>query len=294
MPDSGTNSFDTYIYDHVKANGWRHYPNSLLHYAEAGTVNIYRPELDDVPSVGNVTYLIYLPLRNAPASITVGVTPATAHICGGAEPCEEDPAPLFANPPVVWYGTSIQQGGVASRAGNTYNAIISRALNREIVNLGFANNGVMELAVGAILCDIKEASVIVIDCLPNMNTEQVTNRTAPLVKALRACGHATTPIVLAEGTPTPGDWLNNSVQQVWDNAKNDALHKQYDMLVAEGDKNLHYVEAAQLFKGVLTPGTEGQDVNPTVCGVHSSDLGQYEIASFYAKMLPSLIAKGGP
>lgn len=39
---------------------------------------------------------------------------------------------------IVWYGTSIQQGGVASRAGNLYDAIISRRLSREVLNFGFA------------------------------------------------------------------------------------------------------------------------------------------------------------
>eukprot|EP01046_Picozoa_sp_COSAG06_P033394 COSAG06_NODE_3404_length_5394_cov_6.648914_9_plen_69_part_00 len=36
-----------------------------------------------------------------------------------SQPCPagKDPAPAFAMPPVLWYGTSIQQGGVASRAG---------------------------------------------------------------------------------------------------------------------------------------------------------------------------------
>ena len=45
----------------------------------------------------------------------------------------------------------------------------------------------------------------------------------------------------------------------------------------------------KLFKRVLTPGEEGLDVNPTVGGIHSSDLGQYEIADFYMGFLPSII-----
>ena len=45
---------------------------------------------------------------------------------------------------------------------------------------------------------MKEAAAIIIDCLPNMNTGQVTNRTVPLVKYLRAHGHAKTPIVLVQ------------------------------------------------------------------------------------------------
>jgi hypothetical protein len=36
--------------------------------------------------------------------------------------------------PVVWYGTSIAQGGVASRPGHTFTAMISSMLNRDVVN----------------------------------------------------------------------------------------------------------------------------------------------------------------
>ena len=38
------------------------------------------------------------------------------------------PAPTFQSPPVVWYGTSILQGGVASRPGNAFSNIVSRYL----------------------------------------------------------------------------------------------------------------------------------------------------------------------
>ena len=47
------------------------------------------------------------------------------------------------------------------------------------------------------------------------------------------------------------------------------------------------------FKLVDGAGSEGKDVNPTVCGIHSSDLGQYMIADFYSKFLPPLIASAG-
>jgi hypothetical protein len=93
------------------------------------------------------------------------------------------------------YGTSIQQGGVAARAGNTYDAVIARALNREVLNFGFANNGAMEPAVAAVIAKV-DAAVIVIDCLPDMDAGEVASRTVPLVSFLRKNGHASTPIIL--------------------------------------------------------------------------------------------------
>ena len=124
-----------------------------------------------------------------------------------------------------------------------------------------------------------------------MNTAQVLNRTVPLVKYLRAHGHATTPIVLAEGTPTPADWLNSSVHGVWPDEKNAALRSQYEALLAGGEdaSRLHYVSANELFRKALTAGPEGLWANPTVGGIHSSDLGQFEIADWYVGYLPSVL-----
>ena len=49
--------------------------------------------------------------------------------------------------PVVYYGSSITQGGCATRPGNSYPAIISRKLNLDFVNLGFSGNAKGEPAM---------------------------------------------------------------------------------------------------------------------------------------------------
>eukprot|EP01052_Picozoa_sp_SAG31_P034571 SAG31_NODE_4059_length_3630_cov_2.094308_5_plen_104_part_00 len=100
MPDSGTNAFDTYAYD-VKAKKWRHLANSLLHYAESGTGTIVRPATAAAGAA--TTYLVYLPLRNAPENMTMTLSPSTATICGGMTDCQtDDTAPKLAMPPVLW------------------------------------------------------------------------------------------------------------------------------------------------------------------------------------------------
>ena len=58
-----------------------------------------------------------------------------------------DPREGFQKPAVVWYGTSILQGGVASRPGNAFTNMISRRLKHEIYNFGFSGNGKMEVGV---------------------------------------------------------------------------------------------------------------------------------------------------
>jgi hypothetical protein len=85
-------------------------------------------------------------------------------------------------------------------AGNLYDAIIARRLSREILNFGFAGNGHEDIGVAKHITKLA-AAVIVLDCLPNMNPATVKAKTVPIVKYLRANGHATTPIVMAEIPP---------------------------------------------------------------------------------------------
>lgn len=74
-----------------------------------------------------------------------------------------DTRPGFKQPAVVWYGTSILQGGVASRVGNAFTNMISRRLQQEIYNFGFSGNGKMEVGVYEHLAKL-DAALIIIDC----------------------------------------------------------------------------------------------------------------------------------
>jgi hypothetical protein len=56
-------------------------------------------------------------------------------------------SPFSVGAPVVFYGTSITQGGCASRPGMSYQAILGRQLNLNHINLGFSGNGKGEAAV---------------------------------------------------------------------------------------------------------------------------------------------------
>ena len=98
--------------------------------------------------------------------------------------------------PVVIYGSSITQGGCASRPGMCYTVIAGRLADVPIVNMGFSGNGKMELEMSGILAGI-DASAYVLDCLWNMEPDLLRERFEPFVRALHArCPAA--PILLAE------------------------------------------------------------------------------------------------
>ena len=91
--------------------------------------------------------------------------------------------------------------------------MLGRRLSREVLNFGFAGNGHEDIGVAKYLVTLP-AAVIVLDCLPNMNTATVAVKTVPIVNYLRANGHAKTPIVLAEIPPKcESDWFKTDTLQ---------------------------------------------------------------------------------
>ena len=108
---------------------------------------------------GRREYVLYLPLYNGVQEVKIGVPEgATLEVAG--------PRPVGTKP-IVFYGTSILQGGCASRPGMAYPAILGRRLDWPTINLGFSGNALSEPEVAQLLAELDPA-VYVLDPLPNM------------------------------------------------------------------------------------------------------------------------------
>ena len=68
----------------------------------------------------------------------------------------ETPAPWSNPAPVVIYGSSITQGGCASRPGSAFPAMLSRMLDRPFLNFGFSGSGKGEPEVIAAIAAVLE------------------------------------------------------------------------------------------------------------------------------------------
>jgi hypothetical protein len=223
------------------------------------------PRADGVPTL----YRLHLPTYNGVTSLFVGY--AQGH------PVIPASSTTFSKP-VVWYGTSILQGAVASRPGMIFTSQISRALGLEVFNFGFSGNGMMELNVSTFLADV-DAAMFIIDCAPNMSPELLSQNTEPLVLFLRS-KRPLTPIVLV-GPPQYGaDWIDSSLND----AKRVALQAAFSNLIAAGVSNLHIIVNQQDELYARSP-----LVSPTVEGTHPTDLGHFEIAQFYVGFLSALV-----
>ena len=196
----------------------------------------------------------------------------------GAALKQADPRPADRRAPIVFYGTSITQGGCASRPGMVHTAILGRAFDRPVINLGFSGNGTLDLDMAALLGEL-DAAVFVLDCLPNLTAAQVAERTEPFVRTLRKA-RPTTPILLVEDRT----YANASVLPALAKRHTDsraAYKKAFETLVAAGDKNLYYLAGDRLI---------GDDGEGTVDGSHPTDLGFMRQADVFAEALRPLLA----
>jgi hypothetical protein len=274
MPATGVSGLDLYYRDEKGAWRW------LANGRPAAMTNV-QTLATGIPT-GKREYLLYLPLYNGVSAVEVGI-PKGNSTSKAADYSErryfprvagERPAPAK---PIVFYGTSITQGGCASRPGMVHTAILQRRLDVPVINLGFSGNGTMDLPIAELMAEV-DASVYVIDCLPNMNAKQVEERADEFVRTLLR-KRPNTPIVLVEdrsysnATLLPGARERNRTNR-------EALKKVYDRLIADKAGGVHYIKGDTLL---------GSDDEGTVDSSHPTDLGFVRQADAMQKVIEPLL-----
>ena len=259
MPATGVSGLDLYV--KADSGRWRWLGVGQPQDKQDNTSTL----VSGLPE-GKREFLLYLPLYNGVATIELGVP--QGRVLGKAHTRAEG-----SRKPIVFYGTSITQGGCASRPGMVHTAILGRRLDRPVINLGFSGNGKMEPEMATLLAELDPA-VYVLDCLPNMSSDEVATRVEPFVRTLRKA-HPNTPIVMAEdrdytnGKVLPGPRKHNDDNHA-------ALRKVYDALQADKIQGLYYLP------GALQLGDDGED---TVDGSHPTDLGFQRMADAFTPVL---------
>jgi GDSL-like lipase/acylhydrolase family protein/SGNH-like hydrolase/esterase family protein len=264
MPATGVSGLDLYVRDHERR--WRWLANGRPG-AQTSSVQL----VAGLP-VNEREYMIYLPLYNGVKSVEIGIAKEHAIAAAGnrAEGYEK---------PMVFYGTSITQGGCASRPGMVHTAILGRCFERPVINLGFSGNGRMEAEVVELIAEI-DASVYVLDCLPNIDAAAVAARTKPCIEILRKA-RPDTPILLVEDRTYCDSFLVASKRQR-NLTSRAALRQVFDQLIAAGEEQLYYLEGEHLL---------GDDNEGTVDSSHPTDLGfQRQADAFGAALRPILDA----
>lgn len=211
---------------------------------------------------GDVT--VYMPLYNNVDEVFIGIargatlTPAR----GG----------YLDIPPVVYYGSSVTQGGCATRSGMSYQAILTRRLGVDHVNLGFSGSARGESALAEYIASL-DMSAFVFDYDYNAPTpEHLLATHKPFFDIIRRA-KPDLPIILMT---RPKHSLNA------EDVECEKIVKQtYDAALGDGDKNVYLVLGTELMRDA---GVDG-----TVDGCHPTDLGFWSMANALEPVLKAAL-----
>lgn len=215
--------------------------------------------------VGNREYVLYLPLYNSVSWMEITYPEKSLF----------KPLPVRRDKPVLVYGTSIAQGGVASRPGLAWTALLERKLDRPVVNLAFSGNGRLEPEVLDLVAEV-DAKIYVLDCLPNMiepafTAAELKKRLVNAVLFLQK-KRPGVPILLTDHDGYTNDGTNAVRLKKYQDA-NTALQEVFDSLVNKGIQNIYRLTKEEI----------GQDIETMVDGVHPNDMGMMRYADAYEK-----------
>ncbi|HZU26588.1 MAG TPA: SGNH/GDSL hydrolase family protein [Bryobacteraceae bacterium] len=211
---------------------------------------------------------LYLPLYIPVRVLGIGID---------SDAVVQAPGPFALTKPVVFYGTSITQGGCASRSGMSYQAILGRMLNIDFVNLGFSGNGTGEPELAAAVASI-EASAYVLDFAQNNPTvESLRAVYEPFINAIRS-RHADTPVLLI--TPIYASHESWAPDPRLDGMR-ELIRAVAARRIGAGDRNLQIVEGEDLIGPERGAGL--------VDGTHPNDLGFEWMAEGLAARLSTVL-----
>ncbi len=256
MPLSGSQGFD--LYRRESDGSTRFFKRAFFPPMTPGILGFSGQVA--LPSDRPYTYTLGFPLYGTVKRLLFGVK-------GGSVLKPVDP--YTGGAPVVFYGSSITQGGCASRPGNSYEGHLSRRFGFDYKNLGFSGSAKGERAIVDFMASL-DMSVFVCDYdhnAPDLAHLQATLE--PLYRTIRA-SHPTTPFIFASspGVRT-GEPRRLHVKEVYERVK------------AEGDDNVYFVDGAHMFDG------DGADTC-TMEGCHPNDLGFYRMYQSFADVFSKL------
>ncbi|NLL83305.1 MAG: hypothetical protein GX230_03585 [Lentisphaerae bacterium] len=199
------------------------------------------------------TFTVYLPLYAPLSKIEIGLD---------AEAVIEAPPPCRLDKPIVFYGTSITQGGCASTAGGDFVSAVGRKLNLDVINLGFSGNGRGEPEMAHLIAEI-DAAAFVLDYCAN-TTVNLLDETLPVFIDILRQKHPETPIICMSKIHYYGE-VFNAAGRINCEKQRDVMIRHYIERRGAGDNNIHFIDGWSLVGA-------GEDM-ALVDGVHPTSQG---------------------
>lgn len=260
MPLAGTSGFDLYI----DKGGKGTYKGTFmpLYNMTDGYESII-----DFPGRETRGVTIHFPLYSDVSALYIGLQDGAA-LGHGAQ--------YSYNKPILYYGSSITQGGCASRPGNCYQNIISAKLNCDHINLGFSGSAKAEDAIVNYIASL-DFNIFVCDYDHNAPTAEHLAATHEKMFLKIRQTHPNTPVIFM----SKPDFDNNIEQSI---LRRDIIHKTFIDAKSRGDKNVYFIDGERLFMS-------GNRDACTVDGTHPNDAGFVRMAEVVSHTIDSILRK---
>lgn len=269
MADTGLKGTDLYVWEGDSV--WRHANTNRPRVNNKDEKICEATYVSNLDTTRMTEYMVYLPLYD-------GVNSLEIKIDSGAVITSGNPRIIDRDRRIVAYGTSILQGGCASRSGMAATNILSRELNCEVVNIGISGEGKMDSCMARAMAQIPDVDIFLLDPVPNCTEMMCDTLTYGFVKILRDA-RPDVPIVMVEGPIYPYARYDSFFGRYLP-AKNAAFRRNYDRLKAERPENLYYVDSVEL---------DGVEDDGTVDGIHLTDLGFRHYADKLRPVLEAIL-----
>ena len=213
----------------------------------------------NLPSKEKRTICINMPLYNCVEKVYIGIEKGSL-----LEEAED-----LIGPPVVYYGSSITQGGCASKPGDCYQAILHRNLKTDYINLGFSGNAKGEDTMMEYIAGL-DMSVFVYDY--DHNAPDYAHLEATHYKGYKKVreAHPDIPIIFMSRP--------KYYKVKFEEERNELIKQNYERAVAEGDQNVYFIDGRELIPEVVYH-------HALVDNCHPTDLGFFYMAKRIAPLL---------
>ena len=174
--------------------------------------------------------------------------------------------------PIVCYGSSITQGGCASRPGNAYSNILSRMFDADVYNLGFSGSAEAEDVMADYIAGL-DMKVFIYDYDYNApSDEHLKNTHEKMFKKIREKNPDLPVIMISRPDYHYSEKREN---------RRAIIKTTYQNALDAGDKNVYFINGSEFF-------AECGD-SATVDNCHPNDLGFMCMAKRIAEVLKEIL-----
>lgn len=224
-----------------------------------GTVN-----LGEAGTMRNLT--IYFPITTETKSVGIAVET-------GYDIQKHSADYDLADKRILFYGSSITQGGAVSRPGLTYVNTVARNLNMEYLNLGVWGSCKAQPAFAEYMKTLGNISAFVYDYDHNNKAASALEATHYQFYKLIRDEYKNIPIIMITrpGKSIESDPANSTVAEM-----KEVIYESYQRAVDAGDKNVHFIDGETFF---------GYSKAFLPDNVHPNDAGQAKMAEVVEAVL---------